>query len=211
MTACRCFCGCSSALRLFWRRRIGAMADHRHHGEGEHHQRDGAVPPMPGSALVVIESELVFRGLKTVLKRPPMAFGSIARRQHSIVASCAARLAPGTTGFARRRIYGHRPVSSVPAASSEAPGMHGNDADLAGQSPPTARRTSRHPLHSGGPRGVHRHPLGVVSGLLRSLPPVVRHLETLPVGSLRTAVSGGPRMWVGRPPRGNSSRTLTNI
>ena len=29
---------------------------------------------MPGSALVVIESELVFRGLKTVLDRPSMAF-----------------------------------------------------------------------------------------------------------------------------------------
>jgi hypothetical protein len=29
---------------------------------------------MPGSALVVIESELVFRGLKTVLDGPPMAF-----------------------------------------------------------------------------------------------------------------------------------------
>ena len=32
------------------------------------------MPPMPGSALVVIEPELVFRGLKTVLDRPPMAF-----------------------------------------------------------------------------------------------------------------------------------------
>ena len=29
---------------------------------------------MPRSALVVIEPELVFRGLKTVLDRPPMAF-----------------------------------------------------------------------------------------------------------------------------------------
>ena len=50
------------------------MADHRHHGEGEHHQGNVAMPAMPGSALVVIESELVFRGLKTVLDRPPMAF-----------------------------------------------------------------------------------------------------------------------------------------
>src|SRR5450631_1987951 len=50
------------------------MADHRHHGEGEHHQRNVAMPPMPGSALVVIEPELVFRGLKTVLDRPAMAF-----------------------------------------------------------------------------------------------------------------------------------------
>src|SRR3982075_924796 len=63
-----------SGVPFFWRRRIGAMADHRHHGEGEHHQRNVAMPPMPGPALVVIEPELVFRGLKTVLDRPPMAF-----------------------------------------------------------------------------------------------------------------------------------------
>ena len=50
------------------------MADHRHHGEGEHHQGNVAMPAMPGSALVVIEPELVFRGLKTVLDRPSMAF-----------------------------------------------------------------------------------------------------------------------------------------
>src|SRR6202022_3421578 len=31
------------------------------------------MPAMPGSALVVIESELVFRGFKTILDRPPMA------------------------------------------------------------------------------------------------------------------------------------------
>src|ERR1700676_4384090 len=75
MTAWRCFCVCrGSALRFFWRRRIGAMADCRHHGEGEHHQGNVAMPPMPGSALVVIESELVFRGLETVLNRPSMAF-----------------------------------------------------------------------------------------------------------------------------------------
>src|SRR5580700_5596518 len=75
MTAWRCFCVCrGSALRFFWRRRIGAMADCRHHGKGEHHQGNVAMPPMPGSALVVIESELVFRGLETVLDRPPMAF-----------------------------------------------------------------------------------------------------------------------------------------
>ena len=32
------------------------------------------VPAMPGSALVVIEPELVFRGFKTILDRPSMAF-----------------------------------------------------------------------------------------------------------------------------------------
>ena len=50
------------------------MADRRHHGEGEHHQGNVTMPAMPGSALVVIEPELVFSGLKTVLDRPPMAF-----------------------------------------------------------------------------------------------------------------------------------------
>src|SRR5260370_1888875 len=75
MTAWPCFgfC-CGRAFRFFWRRRIGAMADRRHHGEGEHHQGNVAMPAMPGSALVVIEPELVFRGLKTILDRPPMAF-----------------------------------------------------------------------------------------------------------------------------------------
>ena len=55
------------------------MADRRHHGEGEHHQGNVAMPSMPGSALVVIEPELVFRGLKAVLDRPAMAFD---RHQH---------------------------------------------------------------------------------------------------------------------------------
>src|SRR6266852_5763322 len=70
---CVGFCR-GSAFRFFGRQRIGAMADRRHHGEGEHHQGNVAMPPMPRSALVVIEPELVFRGLKTVLDRPPMAF-----------------------------------------------------------------------------------------------------------------------------------------
>ena len=50
------------------------MADHRHHGEGEHHHGNVAMPAMPGSALVVIEPELVFRGFKAVLDRPSVAF-----------------------------------------------------------------------------------------------------------------------------------------
>ena len=57
---------------FFWRR-IGAMADRRHHGEGEHHHGNVAMPAMPGSALIVVEPELVFCGLKTVLDRPAMA------------------------------------------------------------------------------------------------------------------------------------------
>src|SRR5476649_852215 len=75
MTAWLLFGFCrGSPFGFFWRRRIGAMADHRHHGEGEHHQGNVAMPAMPGSALVVIEPELVFRGLKTILDRPSMAF-----------------------------------------------------------------------------------------------------------------------------------------
>ncbi len=50
------------------------MADHRHHGEGEHNQRHVTMPAMPGTALVGIEAELVFGSLKTVLDRPAMAF-----------------------------------------------------------------------------------------------------------------------------------------
>src|SRR5882762_1734971 len=75
MTAWRCFGFCrGSAAGFFWRRRIGAMSDRRHHGEGEHHHGNVAMPAMPGSALVVIEPELVLGGLKTVLDCPPMAF-----------------------------------------------------------------------------------------------------------------------------------------
>src|SRR6202030_1614424 len=75
MTAWLWFGFCrGSAFGFFWRRRIGAMADHRHHGEGEHHHGNVAMPAMPGSALVVIEPELVFRGFKAVLDRPSMAF-----------------------------------------------------------------------------------------------------------------------------------------
>src|SRR5476649_1746385 len=65
MTDWRYFEFCrGSAFRFFWLRRIGAMADHRHHGEGEHHQGNVAMPAMPGSAPVVIEPELVLGGLK---------------------------------------------------------------------------------------------------------------------------------------------------
>src|SRR4029077_19910739 len=75
MRGWRCFCFCREpALRFFWQGWIGAMADHRHHGEGEHHQGHVAMPAMPGSTLIVIEPELVFCGLNAVLDRPAMAF-----------------------------------------------------------------------------------------------------------------------------------------
>ena len=50
------------------------MSDCGHHGKGEHGHGNVTMPAMPRSALVVIEPEFVFRGLETVLDRPPMAF-----------------------------------------------------------------------------------------------------------------------------------------
>ena len=70
-----CLGFCRGAPFLFFGRwRISAMSDRGHHGEGEHHQGHVALPAIPGSALVVIEPELVFRGLKADLDRPSMAF-----------------------------------------------------------------------------------------------------------------------------------------
>ena len=57
----------------FWGRRgIGMMADGGHHGEGEHDERDVAMPAMPGTGLIVVEAEFVFCGLETILDRPAM-------------------------------------------------------------------------------------------------------------------------------------------
>ena len=49
------------------------MADHHQHGEGEHHQRDMAMPAVPAPGLVVGEAQLGFRGLERVFDRPPPA------------------------------------------------------------------------------------------------------------------------------------------
>jgi len=63
--------------RSFWGRHvIGAVTDRRHHGEGEHDERDVAVPPVPRPAFVVVETELILGGLEAVLDRPTMAFDS---------------------------------------------------------------------------------------------------------------------------------------
>ena len=64
-----------SGMRFFGRgAAIGAMTDDGHHGEGEHDQRDVAVPAMPGTAFVVIEAEFVLGGFEAVLDSPAMAF-----------------------------------------------------------------------------------------------------------------------------------------
>src|SRR5690606_21405371 len=65
----------AGATHFFWGRRgIGMMADDGHHGEGEHDQRDMAMPAMPGAGFVVIEAEFVLGGLEAVLDRPAMPF-----------------------------------------------------------------------------------------------------------------------------------------
>ena len=69
------------------------MSDRGHHGEGKHHQGHVAMPAMPGSALVVIEPELVLGGLKTVLDRPPMAFD-----RHQRFNRCSRRTPGGEEG-----------------------------------------------------------------------------------------------------------------
>jgi len=53
-------------VEFFWRRRIGRWRMTAIMAKASITSENVADPPMPGSALVVIESELVFRGLKTV-------------------------------------------------------------------------------------------------------------------------------------------------
>ena len=53
--------------RIFFRTAVGAVTDRRQHGEGQHYQRDVAVPAMPGSGLVMIEAEFGLRRLKGIL------------------------------------------------------------------------------------------------------------------------------------------------
>ena len=50
------------------------MTDDSHHGEGEHDERDMAVPAMPGARLVMIEAEFILGSLKTILDSPAMTF-----------------------------------------------------------------------------------------------------------------------------------------
>ena len=57
----------------FWERGIGLMADGGHHGEGEHDERNVAMPAVPGSALVVVETEFVLE--EKGLDLPPAGRG----------------------------------------------------------------------------------------------------------------------------------------
>jgi hypothetical protein len=61
-------------VSFFWAvadwRDVGSLPSWRRRASPGH----VTVPAMPGSALVVIEPELVFRGFEAVLDRPSMAF-----------------------------------------------------------------------------------------------------------------------------------------
>lgn len=61
-------------LGLLGRHGIGAVSDHRHHGEGEHDERDVTMPAMPRTTFVMIEAELIFGSLEAVFDRPAVAF-----------------------------------------------------------------------------------------------------------------------------------------
>jgi hypothetical protein len=51
---------------------VGAVTDRRQHGKRQHHQRDMAVPTMPGTGLVMVETEFGLRRLKAILNRPAL-------------------------------------------------------------------------------------------------------------------------------------------
>src|ERR1019366_6526226 len=71
MTAWRYFCVCrGSALRCFWRRRIGAMADYRHHGEGE--------PLIEEEGLTICHRNRIMTGVKFLLR--------VTMRRHDLAA-----------------------------------------------------------------------------------------------------------------------------
>src|SRR5271157_6607223 len=49
------------------------MTDRSHHGERQHHERDVAMPAMPGTGLVVVETQFILCGFEAVLDRPAMS------------------------------------------------------------------------------------------------------------------------------------------
>jgi hypothetical protein len=111
---CLGFCR-GTTFRFFGRRRIGAMSDRGHHGEGEHHQGNVAMPAMPLSALVVIEPELVFRGLEAVLDCTPVAFD---RHQRFDKVAPFLRFLLPTERPAQSQIGCHHLARRAPAARS---------------------------------------------------------------------------------------------
>ena len=50
------------------------MADRCQHGERQHHQRDMAVPAVPGARFIMIKAQFVLAGLETVFDVPALPF-----------------------------------------------------------------------------------------------------------------------------------------
>ncbi|BAJ82029.1 hypothetical protein ACMV_26820 [Acidiphilium multivorum AIU301] len=64
---------------LFWGRRIvGSISDHRHRDEGEHHERDVTMPPVPGPGLAVVKANSFFvvSRLSSIARRWPSTDGA---------------------------------------------------------------------------------------------------------------------------------------
>jgi hypothetical protein len=57
---------------IFFPPAVGAVTDCRQHGKGQHHQRDVAMPAMPGPGFIVVQSQFGLGHLKSVLDRPAM-------------------------------------------------------------------------------------------------------------------------------------------
>jgi hypothetical protein len=116
-------------IEFFWRQRIGALADHRHQSEGEHHKRNVAIPPMPGSALVVIESELVSCARPAPKSRFQLADAESDRAPASVVVRV--RLALGRTlaesNYLRVFLWKNTPFTDVLplAVGLSTKGLHG--------------------------------------------------------------------------------------
>jgi hypothetical protein len=60
-------------------RLIGVMADHRQHGEGQHHQGNVTVPAVPRSGFIVRQAKFVLGGLEAVFDGPAMPLDSNER------------------------------------------------------------------------------------------------------------------------------------
>ena len=63
-----------SASLFLGRHLVGVMPDGRHHGKGQHHERDVPVPAMPGAGLVVRQTQFRLGGLERILDRPAPPF-----------------------------------------------------------------------------------------------------------------------------------------
>jgi hypothetical protein len=63
-----------SASRFWGRHGVRVVSDRRHHGEGQHDQRDVTMPSVPGAGFVVVKPQLVLGGFEAVLDRPAVSF-----------------------------------------------------------------------------------------------------------------------------------------